>query len=263
MNNFCSFSFCHFLTEPVIVDEHVHKDVTEMQGKLGGLIFRVKKIVEKAVQLEELQEFLTLSYPYMEDEIAKTTSFKDVFHVVRRYCSLTNYTMLCAIACEFELDNVHDLIEKYKKDEDFYKRKILDEQFALDLQEEAKLLEHIPQISETIQIKLDWANVDDTTISEFCSLLRDTFTNMARYIHLHDIRPGCIYCTCFAPAVLMEALRKLAREKVTFLQEMGVVLLTIGGIVILDETKKNEGEEKTEKEEEVDDVTSSGVSSYN
>lgn len=227
-----------------------------MQGKLGGLVRRVKKIVEKAVPLEELQEFLTYSYTYMKDEIAKTTTFIEVFLVVRCYCSLTNYTLLCAIAYEFELDQAHDLIAKYKEEEDFYKRKILDERFALELQEEAKLLEHVPQISETIQIKLDWANVDDTTVKEFCSLLRDIFTNMARYIHLHDVRPGCIHCTCFAPAILMKALRKLAREKVTSLREMGVVLLTIGGVVILDETKKNNAEEEI-------DLTSSGVSSYN
>lgn len=247
-------AFNHFLIEPIIVDEHVHKDFTAMQGKLGGLVRRVKKVVENAVTLEELQEYLTYSYIYMKDEIAKTTSFKEVFYVVRRYCSLTNYTILCAIAYEFQLDQVHDLIKKYKTEEGLYKRKILDEQFALELQKEAKLLRENPQISETIQIKLDWDNVDNATVGEFCSVLRDTFTNMARYIHLHDVRPGCIHCTCFAPAVLMEALRKLAQEKVTSLRKMGVVLLTIGGKVILDETKKNKVEEK-----EGVDLTSSGV----
>ena len=143
---------------------------------------------------------------------------------------------------EYELNQAYELIQEYHKEEETFKRKLLDKEFAQELLDEMSSFK--PESEIQINLKLQWQSSDDTTVKEFHDILNDAFSSFTRYIHLLEVKRGCVYCVCRAPRLLEEVLVKLGREGVERLKGRGVGLLVIGDIVILDETDKKEEEKE-------------------
>lgn len=201
-----------------------------MRSRLGILIYRVQKIAESSVRLQDLKQLIIVSHPFLEEQIKTSEDIGEIFVKIRHHCTLTNYTLLATIAEVFELSKASELIEKYSIEADHYKQKLLDEKFVKELHNGSSPLRD-DEIS--IELKLEWSNVDYITVKEFKDVLRDVFSKMDCYVHLDDVRPGCVHCTCRAPAMLEKVLRKLAEERAEFLIRRGVVSLLIGGVAVL------------------------------
>ena len=213
--------------------ECAYKEFRHMQGKLGGLILKLRKIVENSIPIEDLKQFLIFSHPHLEQAVKSTQDTGELFVVIRHQCTLTNYTLLYNIVEELDISKGIELIDKYSTEEDTYKRRLLSEKFIKELQEESKNIQQCtPEI--IIDLKLEWSGVDNITVREFRDVLRDIFSKLECYIHLKEVRQGCVHCSCTAPLVLKGILQKLARDRASDLVERGVVQLVIGGMVIMD-----------------------------
>jgi hypothetical protein len=156
----------------------------------------------------------------------------ELFSILRREISPTNYILLVSIIDELNLPKAMELIRSYKMEEEKYQRKLLDEGFMQEILEDSSG-GLCSEVDTAIELKLDWSKADETTVNEFQDVLRDIFSIMDRYVHLYDVRPGCVFCSCRAPKCLQDVLVKLANEKKSRLIERGVALLTIGGVVII------------------------------
>ena len=213
--------------------ECAYKEFRHMQGKLGGLILKLRKIVENNIPIEDLKQFLIFSHPHLEQAVKSTQDTGELFVVIRHQCTLTNYTLLYNIVEELDIPKGIELIDKYSSEEDTYKRRLLSEKFIKELQEESKNIQKCtPEI--IIDLKLEWSGVDNITVREFRDVLRDIFSKLECYIHLKEVRQGCVHCNCTAPLVLTGILQKLAHDRASDLVERGVVQLVIGGMVIMD-----------------------------
>ena len=225
-------------TALVIAGESEYNELLIMQGKLGSLVLKIQKIVESAhVDIDELKQLLILSYQF-KTRIQRARNFKSVFFIIRKLCSPINIDVLVLIADHFKLPAALKAIREYDIDEQNYRKKLLSSTFAQELQMEAELIGRNPTPESTITLKLNWSSNDSLTVKEFEKIVRTLFSDYFLYIHICKVDEGCIFVTMCTPKPLMAALVKMAKTRLPYLLDIGVILLQIGDEVILDKRKK-------------------------
>ena len=210
-----------------------------MQGKLGSLVLDVQEIAELAdVNIDRLKQLLILSYPFEEEELQNAKDLPHVFIAIRKLCSPVNIEALVLIVDYFKLSDARTAIQQYEADEQNYRKKLLSTSFAKELKKEAELLNRNPTPECTIALKLKWSSTNNFTVKEFERVVKNLFLEYSQYIHIYNVGTGCIFVTMCAPKVLMGALAKMAKTRLLYLHNTGVILLQIGDEVILDKREK-------------------------
>lgn len=210
-----------------------------MQGKLGSLVLDVQEIAESAdINIDRLKQLLILSYPFEEEELQNAKDLPRVFIAIRKLCSPVNIEVLILIVDYFKLSDALTTIQQYETDEQNYRKKLLSASFAKELKKEAELLSRSPTQGCTIALKLKWSSNNNFTVKEFERVVKNLFLEYSQYIHIYNVGTGCIFVTMCAPRVLMGALVKMAKTRLSYLYDIGVILLQIGDEVILDKREK-------------------------
>ena len=80
---------------------------------------------------------------------------------------------------------------------------------------------------------VEWAD-EEVTLLEFQKMLRQAFQNANRFIKLVAVHHSLFTFICAARTWTVGSLIKVARDSISILKELGVVRLTIGQEVILD-----------------------------
>ena len=210
-----------------------------MQGKLGSLVLDVQRIAELAdINIDHLKQLLILSYPFEEDKLQNAKDLSHMFIAIRKLCSPVNIEALKHIVDYFKLSDALTAIQQYETAEQNYRKKLLSASFAKELKKEAELLIRNPTPECTIALKLKWSSNNDLTVKEFERVVKNLFLEYSQYIHIYNVGTGCIFVTMCAPRVLMGALVKMAKTRLSYLYDNGVILLQIGDKVILDKREK-------------------------
>ena len=81
---------------------------------------------------------------------------------------------------------------------------------------------------------VEWAE-EQGTLLEFQKMLRQAFQNVDRFINLVAVHHSLFTFICAAPTWAIISLTLVARDSISILREVGVVKLTIGQEVILDD----------------------------
>ena len=209
-----------------------------MQGKLGALILDVQEVAESAnINIDKMKQLLVLSYPFEEfkEEIRRAYDLTDVFIAVRKLCSPVNLSVLVAIVDRFKLSDALMLIRAYEVEEQNYRKKLLSTTFAEELQKEIELTGRNPNLKSTITLHLNWSSPENFTVKEFEKIVKDVFSDLSQYIHIIKVEAGSIIVTMCAPESIIEALIVMAKTRLPYLLDIGVILLQIGDEVILDD----------------------------
>ena len=229
------------MSETVTVDESAHKDLNIMQGKLGALVLDVQEVAESAnISIDKLRQLLILSYPFEEfkEEIRRAQNLTDVFVAVRKLCSPVNLSVLVAIVDRFKLSDALTAIKTYEVEEQNYRKKLLSTRFAQELQKEVELTGRNPTVKSTITLHLNWSSPENFTVKEFEKIVKDVFSDLSQYIHVIKVEAGSIIVTMCAPELVIEALTAMAKTRLPYLFDIGVILLQFGDKVILDKREK-------------------------
>ena len=206
--------------------------------KLGSLVLKIQKEVESAgIKFDDLKQLLILSYPY-EQKIQEAETFASVFVAVRKHCSPVNIEILEEIVSHFKLSDALTAIQEYEVEKDNYRKKLLSATFTQELKKEAELIGRNPTPECTITLKLNWTKSEHSTVKEFERVIKNLFLNYSKYIHVYKVSEGCIFVTMCAPKPLMGALVKMAKTRLPYLLDIGVILLQIGDEVILNKRKE-------------------------
>ena len=220
--------------------------------KFASFFYKVRQSISEEVQssylkIQDLKEFLLCYAPHLSLKIES----EDFFKILRSLSSPSNTVLLENLAEHFQLVQTSDLIQRYHREEKVFKMKLLDKDFARELQEEMSRFE--PDSEIQINLKLQWHSSDDMTVKEFWNLLEDIFSSIFRYIHLLEVKRGCVHCVCRAPLMLQEVLVALARERLEWLVDRGIGLFSIGSVWLVEEKVIQNG---INHENEVRDVLS-------
>ena len=210
-----------------------------MQGKLASLVLTIQKKVETAhINIDDLKQLLILSNPFESEEIQRAENFANVFVIVRKLCSPVNIEVLTVISNHFKLSGTIEAIRAYELEEQSYRKKLLSSAFAQDLMREAELMDRYPTPDCTISLKLKSSRANYLTVKEFEIVINNVFLDCSPHIHVCKVGEGCIFVTMCAPKPLMGVLVKMAKTRMSYLLNIGVILLKIGDEVILDKREK-------------------------
>ena len=206
-----------------------------MQIKLGALILTIKKEVKSAgIEFEDFKDLLILSYPF-EEEIQAAENYSDIFVAVRKQCSPVNIEVLVQIVNHFKLPDAQIAIQEYEIEKQNYCNDLLSASFAQEVKKEAELIGRNPTPGCIIALKLKWAKAKPSTVKEFEVVIKNLFLDYSQYIHICDVAEGCISFTMCAPKSLIEAILKIARTRLPYLLDIGLIKLQIGNEVIMSE----------------------------
>ena len=110
--------------------------------------------------------------------------------------------------------------------------------FAQDLKREAELMDRHPTPDCMIILKLKSSRAERSTVKEFEIVVNNVLLDCSPYIHICKVGEGCILVSMCAPKPLMGALVKMAKTRLPYLCDIGVILLQIGDKIILDKREK-------------------------
>lgn len=206
-----------------------------MTGKLGSLLRAIVAIaLRQNISVEEMKSFISLSYPKLRQAVAAANSMQEVFEGIRSECSITNDAILTAIADEFFLNDAFTALEVYHSEVKLYRERLLNTEFAKELNEEAIYKSGLPGPKEIIYLKLKWIEDKEcATLKDFQDVVCSVFESLSRYIHLLTAREGCVVFVCYAPVQVMAAITRMVEDGKEDLIRRGVLLLVVGGRSII------------------------------
>ena len=209
------------------------RDFDLLRKDFGKLFFIAYKcLTSNAVSFETLQLKLKLAYPELIPALQSTSTLQDVLCVVRLNCSLINCSYLEAVSEYCDLDEVDKAIKSYYQTmEHFCEHTLSNHKYVVSFLEDHS--KHLLGC-ERITFRLKW-ETDKRTLFDIRALLEKTFKGVSQYIYIVTIGEGSVQVVCYAPQHLLGVLVKMAREKEKTLREAGLVSLSIGYCVLMDE----------------------------
>ena len=81
---------------------------------------------------------------------------------------------------------------------------------------------------------MDWAK-EEATLKTVEDMFKEAFHNAGRYIRLVAVNHSLLELICTAPTWTITSLVLVARTNISILRKLGVIKLTIGHEVILDD----------------------------
>ena len=217
------------------------QDFVDLRGKLGDLVYDIKKKFEEAhININDLKDYISLYDPdeKCSYQLREARDMSEVFFIVRtQLCSLLNCSILQKLAQKFNLQDSEKIIQDYEIAKENYRRLLISSSFADELRKESQFLSNTKGI---IVLRLKWPSVKSLTVFEFENIIKEVFSELYCYIHLLKVEPGSIIATMSAPERVTGALIALAKRSITYLRDIGVTWLTIGDTLIINDIEDTE-----------------------
>jgi hypothetical protein len=225
----------------ITIDRVTYEEYCRMRGRLGELVFEVKQAAQSVnVDVQELKDYLIFKNILNKDvvhEIESSTNLSEVFKIVcSKLCSPINLSILVDITNRFRLPpDVITSIQAFEETKKLFHLKLTSADFAKNL---VALTEHNP--AETITMKLNILPQEkELTVVEFETIINEVFSDLAHYIYPLQVKTGCVCVTLYAPKPVIGALIVMARKRISYLHDIGVILLIIGEVTIIDNVEKS------------------------
>ena len=221
----------------VVIEENHVEQFTTLEMKFTELVIDLEdSLEEKNISLTKLKRFLELRLD-LDEELPQVTSISDLLQQIKPHFSLFNTVILKDIVEKFVGEPLKEQLREYKsKVEEFTvttTMSLLKEVEFLDQYSSADM----PQV--IFKLTGFWPSV---TIKRFQRFVDHVFeANSSALTHIR-VKQGCICVTWYARKSAIASLAARAQEKVLFMRHAGVLSLSVGDTVILEQ-------EETEEEE--------------
>ena len=208
-----------------------------LEREFAVLVTNLKMSLEgKQVSLKELGRFLDIRLD-LDEDLSQVASIDKLFKQIKPHFCLFNTVILKDIVEKFVGEPLKQQLEKYECElEEFT------ETAEVTFLKEVKFLDQfssadMPQV--IFKLTGFWPSV---TIKRFQRFVDHVFeANSSALTHIR-VKQGCICVTWYARKSAIASLAARAQEKVLFMRHFGVLSLSVGDTVIL-EQKETEEEE--------------------
>ena len=224
-------------TVKVVIEKSQVKLFTVLEKRFTEVVIDFEKsLEEKRVSLKELKRFLDIRLD-LGGELSQVAGIDDLLQHIRLHFSLFNTVILKEIVEKFVGEPLKQQIEKYECELEKFT-----ETAELSLLKQVEFLDQsssadMPQV--IFKLTGFWPSV---TIKRFQRFVDHVFeANSSALTHIR-VKQGCICVTWYARKSAIASLAARAQEKVLFMRHVGVLSLSVGDTVILEQ-------EETEEEE--------------
>ena len=125
----------------------MRQDFVDLRGKLGDLVYDIKKKFEEAhIDINDLKDYISLYDPdeKCSYQLREARDMSEVFFIVRtQLCSLLNCSILQKLAQKFNLQDSEKIIQDYEIAKENYRRLLISSSFADELRKESQFLSKI------------------------------------------------------------------------------------------------------------------------
>ena len=224
-------------TVRVVLDKSLVVDLSTLEREFASLFTNLKMSLKgKKVSLKELESFLDIRLD-LDGELSQVANIDALLQQIRPHFCLFNIVILKDIIEKFIGKPMKQQLEEYEsKLEKFTETATL---FLL------KGVEFLSQSSSAdmpqVIFKLTgfWPSV---TIKRFQRFVDHVFeANSSALTHIR-VKQGCICVTWYARKSAVPSLAARAQEKVLFMRHVGVLSLSVGDTVILEQEEGSEEE---------------------
>ena len=230
-------AFASSTVSVVPLDKGLVVSFSTLEREFAVIVKNLEVLVKrKKISLMELGRFLDIRLD-LDGELAKINDIDDLLQQIRPHFCLFNTVILKDIVEEFVGKPLKKQLEKYECELEKF-TKIAE----ISLLEKVKFLDQsssavMPQV--IFKLTGFWPSV---TIKRFQRFVDHVFeANSSALTHIR-VKQGCICVTWYARKSAIASLAARAQEKVLFMQHVGVLSLSVGDTVILEQ-------EETEEEE--------------
>ena len=225
-------------TVRVIIEKNQLLVFTDLEMKFTSLVMGLaESLKEKPVPLKELKKFLIIRLDLRDGDLSQVTTIDDLIQQIRPHFCLFNTVILKNIAEMFVVKPLKQQLEKYECELEKFT-----ETAEISLLKKVKFLDQyssadMPQV--IFKLTGFWP---DITIKRFQKFVEHVFeANSSALTHIR-VTQGCICVTWYARKSAFVSLAAQAQEKVQFMQHVGVLSLSIGDTVILEQEETKEEE---------------------
>lgn len=209
------------------------KQFQELERAYASLMSKLQTALEEKVSLKELKRFL--QHLLDNDDLSKAGSVDELFHMIKPYYSFLNTARPRAIILEFvqDLESLKPKLEEYEKQ--------LEEFTEFTELSVLKEIECEPSSVEMPQVILKMAGcLCEITIKRFEELVEQIFKTKSNALTNIRVEPGCIQVSWSSHRSAIPALVTQAQQKVEFIRHVGVLRLSVGDTIILDQQEREE-----------------------
>ena len=224
-------------TVSVVLDKGLLVSFSTLEREFAVIVKNLEVLLKrKKISLMEMGRFLDIRLD-LDGELAKINDIDDFLRQIRPHFCLFNTVILKDIVEEFVGKPLKKQLEKYECELEKF-TKIAE----ISLLEKVKFLDQsssadMPQV--IFKLTGFWPSV---TIKRFQRFVDHVFeANSSALTHIR-VKQGCICVTWYARKSAIASLAARAQEKVLFMRHVGVLSLSVGDTVILEQ-------EETEEEE--------------
>ena len=225
-------------TVRVVLDKSLVVDLSMLEREFAFLVTNLKiSLTGTKVSLKKLESFLDIRLD-LDGELSQVASIDDLLQQIRLHFCLFNIVILKDIIEKFIGNPLKQQLEEYES-----KLEKFTETATLFLLKEVKFLSQsssadMPQV--IFKLTGFWPSV---TIKRFQRFVDHVFeANSSALTHIR-VKQGCICVTWYAHKSAIPSLVAQAQEKVLFMRHVGVLSLSVGDTVILEQ---EESEEETD-----------------
>ena len=202
----------------------------DLQDSFGKMYTSLCATLESQVSETALKDYLCKTFPELVIPLKDAIKIDDIMKIVRDKSSLTDVAYFKVIAKHFDLEEMKQHVEKYRRELDsFCERTLNNHSYVRSFREDHPRYIHP---SDKIEFQLQWNSIEKT-MKDIRDVLQKGFGQLADRVQIVVIEVGSVVVVCCAPRYLMKELARLATNNAHELAAMGVVKLTIGGTEVI------------------------------
>ena len=224
-------------TVRVVLDKSLVVRLSTLEREFAFLVTNLKMSLKKTkVSVKELESFLDIRLD-LDGELSQVASIDDLLQQIRPHFCLFNTVILKDIIEKFIGNPLKQQLEEYEsKLEEFTKSA------EISLLKEVEFLnqsssENMPKV--IFKFAGFWPSV---TIKRFQRFVDYVFEANSSALTQIRVKQGCICVTWYARKSAIPSLVAQAKEKALFMRHVGVLSLSVGDTVILEQEEESEEE---------------------
>ena len=227
----------------ILVEKEKIEKFRTLEKKFAVITTDLKTVLEKKGSLTKLARFLTELLD--EDEkLLQATSIDKLFLLIKPYYSFLSTGILEDIIDEFVGEPLKQHLKQYKKQLDEFAKTTKMSLLKKIQSQRPSCTTNLPAV--VLKLNGAWPSV---TIKHFDKFVNQIFEASSFNLSHIQVKSGCICVSWFARRSAVPALVAQAQQKVEFIRHVGVLKLSVGDTIILEQEKKEEEEEEEEEED--------------
>ena len=211
------------------LDKKLVKQFTVVEREFTDVVHNLRiSLKEKQVPLAELQQYLEIC---LEEggQLAQSTTVDQLFHLISPHYCFLNTVILMDVIDKFVGEPLKEQLEKYESHLDEFTESA-ELSLLKEVQSRCPSGVDMPQV--VFKLTGFWPSV---TIKHFKRFIDQIFGAESSALTHIRVKDGCICVSWFTRKSVLSLLIGLARQKVEFMRHVGVLKLTIGDTVVLNQ----------------------------